>query len=66
MVKKTDIRNEDAKVIVIPFKCSRRMKEELKHAFSGKYTSMSEGIRGILQEWLENAPTKARGDAKNG
>lgn len=55
----------DGNVVVIPFKCSRRMKEDLQSAFCGRYTSLSEGVRGILTEWLVRNHTHTTHDAIN-
>ena len=55
----------DGNNVVVPFRCSPRMKAELECAFNGRYTSFSGGVRGILEEWLVRTRTQTPEDAVN-
>jgi len=39
-------------VLPVTFKLSQAAKDGLECAFSKRYTSFSEGVRGVLEEWL--------------
>ena len=42
----------DKNVVPVTFKVSQSVKDALECAFSERYTSFSEGVRGVLEEWL--------------
>ncbi|MFC2162990.1 hypothetical protein ACFLRF_04855 [Candidatus Altiarchaeota archaeon] len=45
-------------VVTVSFKVSRELEAKLNQAISGRYTSLSEGCRSILDDWVAEGETK--------